>query len=128
MQDQFSVQSEMMSQNNKNIEKNTAVITELQDQFGGISEMMSQNNKNIEKNTAVTAKSHQTISQSYSHFSDKTENFNIFQPKNIIDIEYQIKDLKELVELGQHDNISLNRQIAQLRHLIIIQTEFRHLT
>ena len=101
MQDQFNIQSELMSQNNKNIGKNTEVISELQDKFNIISEKISQNNENIEKNTTVTAKSHQTILKSYSHFSEKSENFNIlFQSKKIIDLECQIKDLKELIELG----------------------------
>ena len=80
-----------MSQNNKNIGKNTEVISELQDKFNIISEKMSQNNENVEKNTTVTAKSHQTILKSYSHFSEKSENFNIFQSKKIIDLEGQIR-------------------------------------
>ena len=83
---------------------------------------MSQNNENVEKNTAVTAKSHQTILKSYSHFSEKSENFNIFQSKKIIDLECQIKDLKELIELGQHDKNDLNRQISELRELVITMT------
>ena len=49
MQDQFNIQSELMSQNNKNIGKNTEVISELRDKFNIISEKMSQNNENIEK-------------------------------------------------------------------------------
>ena len=131
MQEKFNTQSVLMHQNNKSIlelqdsiktlSENKDVL-ELQDNFKIISEKMSENNETMEKNTIATSKSHQTILKSYSHFSEQTENFTKFQTNEIHNIESQIKELAEMIESGQADNITLSHQVNDLKALIITMT------
>ena len=64
-----------------------------------------------EKNTTHTTKSHQTILKSYSHFSSKIDTFKEDSNKRMVDLECQIKHLKEMAQINQEKKMILRDKL-----------------